>query len=155
MKHFVKAAVVAAAVLAPSVASAQQLGAGAVPFNGTVASTCTITVDPAAGTLGANASFTQLGSTIGGGTSGGASVFSNGAFTLRVANPTLGGDFGTGDTATSSAGLSGATSGTVAGGSQQILAAGTTDVDVDMTANAASVFGPGTYSATVQLTCEQ
>ena len=137
MKNIVKLAAVATMALAPLQTNA---ATGNIPFSGTVADTCVVTVG-SPGTLGANAGFTTLGSQEAGGSAGTATVLTTGtAFSLSADAPSAfdsapaGGGAGvtfasnysaTGDNAIAQ------TSGTVA----TALGAGTSAVSINMSAD--------------------
>lgn len=149
--------VAAVAVLAPVQANAVTAN---IPFNGTVADTCVITVG-GSGTIVPNGSYTQLSSTFGGGAAGTASVLATGGGQdVSVAAP---GSWEPGAPA-SAAGttfavtynLSNATTASnVPGTTVTSLNTGTTDVAVNLTAtHPSATFEAGTYTAVAVLTCE-
>lgn len=148
------------AAVAASFAPVQAFAATAnIPFNGTVTSTCVITVGTP-GTIMPNAGFTVLGSAQPGGAQGTASILATDAtFDASVDAPAAWSSAPGSAPATTFAteyDLSGATSASnVAGATLTPLAAGTTTVGVDLAATASSgTFGAGTYTATAVLRCE-
>jgi hypothetical protein len=156
MKSVVKVAIAAAAVLAPANAFAVT---GNIPFNGTVANTCVITVG-SPGTMTANTAYTVLGSKEAGGAAGTATILATGnAFKASVDAPTA---FTTapasaaGSTFAAEYSLSGANvASNVAGATQTTLANGTTGVSVNLTAtHGTGTFEAGSYVATAVLRCE-
>ncbi len=154
MKMFAKFAAAAAIAIIPVQALADT---GNVQFGATITHSCTID-QVTNGSLGANAGFNVLSSTVGSGTSGSARIVATGnAFNVSVSAPTL--DKPAGDTTTetlvSSYSASGATS-IASTSSQSDLNNGTTNVTVDMSATkaGADVFEAGVYTGEVVLTCE-
>lgn len=162
MKQLLKLAAISAFVLVPVKAHAVTDN---VIFNGTVTHTCTITVNNG-GTLVADGAFQTLGSTVGAGVAGDADIVATGnTFQVSIDTPSA---FDsqppadtTAETFNASFNTSGATStsGSAAGGANSggsTLTAGTTNVDVDLTASkgGSDVFEAGAYQATVVLRCE-
>ncbi|MBK8456991.1 MAG: hypothetical protein IPL47_07690 [Phyllobacteriaceae bacterium] len=148
------------AAVAASFAPVQAFAVTAnIPFNGTVTSTCVITVGTP-GTIMPNAGFTVLGSQQAGGAQGTATILTTDtAFDASVDAPSSWSSAPGGAPTTTFAteyDLSGATSASnVAGATTTALAAGTTSVGVDLTATASSgTYGAGTYTATAVLRCE-
>ncbi len=155
MKSLLKV-VAAVAVLAPVQANAVTAN---IPFNGTVADTCVITVGTS-GTVTPNAGYTQLSSNNAGGAAGTASVLATGGTqNVSAAAPaawTTAPASAAGTTFAATYDLAGATTATgVAGATTTNLNAGTTTVAVDLTAtHPSATFEAGTYAAVVVLTCE-
>ena len=162
MKQLLKTAAVAAFVLVPFQAHAVTDN---VIFNGTVTHTCTIAVN-SGGTMVADGGFQNLGSTIGAGVAGDATISATGnTFQVSIDTPnsfdTQPAADTTGETFTGSFVATGATSasGAAAGGANSggsTLNAGNTDVSVDLVAakSGTDVFEAGAYQATVVLRCE-
>lgn len=157
MKNLIKIGV---AVLAMVPVHQANSASGNIPFNGSVADTCVVTVG-APGTLGANTSFTTLGSQEAGGAAGTATLLTTGSgFSLSADAPTAFDsaptDGGTG--VTFSANYSATGSNTISetnGATPTGLTRGNTNVTINMAADRASgVFPSGTYAATVVLRCE-
>ncbi|EKF20948.1 hypothetical protein [Nitratireductor pacificus] len=133
---------------------------GSVIFNGTVLSTCLITIGTP-GTLAANAGFTALSSDEAGGISGTATILTTGlGYNVSTAAPSAftsapaGGDDSV--TFASSYSASGVTSLLdVVGTLTSPLGLGLTNLNVDLTATkSAGHFPAGVYSAVVTVTCE-
>lgn len=132
---------------------------GDVTFTGIITATCTIAID-APGTIVANPSRTVFSSTVTGGDSGAATVTAtDGSFTLSVSDPAV----FTSAPATGSDNVdfdamvtgTGASSFTIGDGAAGALNQGQTTATVDLTAAKLSgTFAPGSYTATVVLTCE-
>jgi len=157
MNKLVKIGAAAAFALVPFQAHAVT---GAIPFNGTVADTCTITAI-SSGTLDSNTSFNEIGSGHGSGASAGATVTTNGtSFDISADAPVGWGSSPAGSPVTTFSASYSATGAnaiaTTAGGTTTSLAnAGVNSVTIDMNAVAASgVYPSGTYSAVVTLRCE-
>lgn len=130
---------------------------GAIPFNGTVADTCTITaINP--GTLDTNTAFNQIGSGHGSGASGGATITTNAtSFTVGVDAPTAWATSPAGTpttTFTSTYSTTGANVIATTSADTPMINAGVTNVTVDMNASTAGAYPSGTYSAVVTLRCE-
>jgi hypothetical protein len=151
-------------LLTAAILAASATVAGAVSetmtFSGTVDSTCLITIN-SAGIFGTSPDFTVLGTTETNGSAGTATILATGeTFQLTATAPAVftasptGGDAGvtfasfyTATGATSAANVEGATPST--------LAAGTTNLSVDLTATkAGGSFPAGNYAAEVTVTCE-
>lgn len=155
MRSLVKV-MAAVAVLAPV-----QLNAATqnIPFNGTVADTCVITMG-SNGTIVPNAGYTQLSSTFAGGAAGTATILATGGgqnvSATAPASFSAAPGSAAGSTFTATYDLSGATTALgVAGATTTNLNAGSTNVAVDLTAaHPSGTFEAGTYTATVVLTCE-
>ncbi|MCR4267813.1 hypothetical protein [Nitratireductor sp. ZSWI3] len=133
---------------------------GSVIFNGTILSTCLITIGTP-GTLAANADFTELSSEAPGGISGTATILTTGiGYNLSTSAPAAftsapaGGDDAV--VFASSYSASGVTSLLdVVGTVTSPLGLGLTNVDVDLTATKSSGnFPAGSYTAQVTVTCE-
>ena len=160
MKKITKlvAAFSVAAAVAPMQAQAATQG---IPFNGSVSSTCVITLT-GNGVLGASADFSTLASTEAGGAAGTATVVTNNSsFGLSADAPTswdsapaTGGNNVSFAAAYSSAGAT--TASNVAGTTITSLNQGTHTVSIDMSAvkTVGETFESGTYAATVVLRCE-
>ncbi len=158
MKNRMIACGLMAVFLSAHAAHAQAVS-GAVPFSGTVNSSCTVIVG-SNGTLAASTDGTVLGSKNGGGSAGTAQVFTNdGSFGVSVANPTgfdtkPGAFSGVPDFLAEFA-LSTGKSGNGNSPAPVKVPKGQTDVNVDLTATLTNaVFDKGDYKATVVLTCE-
>ena len=147
--------VVAVAVLAPVQAHAVTDN---IPFNGTIADTCAITVN-SSGTITPNATYTQLSSNNPGGAAGTATILATGTgWDVSADAPAA---FSTEPVVTASTfaatyDLSGVTvAATVPGATTTALNSGTTNVAVDLTAtHPTGSYQAGTYAATVVLRCE-
>lgn len=157
MKNLIKAVGVAAVVLVPVQASA---ATGNIPFNGSVANTCIITVN-GSGTLAASTDFTVLGSEEAGGAAGTATLLTTGAgFSLSADAPaSFSTAPATGNTnVTFEANYSATGANTIAqtdGATATSLNRGSTDVNINMSGTKTSgTFEAGTYGATVVLRCE-
>ena len=133
---------------------------GSILFNGTVLSTCVITIGTP-GTLVTNAGYTVLSSQEPGGIAGTATILATGlGFNVSTAAPTAftsapaGGD----DAVVWSSGYSASGVTTlvdVVGSVTSPLGLGLTNLDVDLTAaKSAGNFPAGNYSAVVTVTCE-
>lgn len=155
MKSLIKVAV-AVAVLAPVQANAVT---GNIPFNGTIADTCAITV-LSAGTIVPNAGYTVLSSTFAGGAAGTANIMATGTgWDVSADNPaafSAAPASAAGTTFATTYDLGGATTASgVNGATTTSLNNGQTNVSVDLTATHPSgSFEAGTYTATVVLRCE-
>ncbi|MEX0347310.1 MAG: hypothetical protein AB3N20_20480 [Rhizobiaceae bacterium] len=147
--------VAAVAVLAPVQANAVTDN---IPFNGTIADTCAITVG-SSGTITPNAGYTQLSSNNAGGAPGTAVIMATGTgWEVDTVAPAA---FSTEPVVTASTfavtyDLSGATTASnVPGATQTALTNGSTSVSVDLTAtHPTGSYQAGTYAATVVLRCE-
>ncbi len=147
--------VAAVAVLAPVQAHAVTDN---IPFNGTVADTCAITVN-SSGTITPNATYTQLSSTNAGGAAGTATILAIGTgWDVAADAPS---SFSTEPTPTASTfaasyNLSGVTTAAnVPGATTTALNNGSTNVAVNLTAtHPTGSYTAGTYTATVVLRCE-
>ena len=147
---------VIAAAVQPAVAAT-----GTVPFAGLVTATCVLTVGTS-GVIAPNSDFTILSSTSGAGATPGtiAALSTGTAFkvsaiapTAFTAAPATGGD-NVSFTATY-AGSGASTIGTTPGGTQTLLASGTTNLTINMQAQkSAGNFAAGAYAAEVLVRCE-
>jgi hypothetical protein len=153
------AAASVAALLVPASAFA---ATGNIPFSGSVANTCVITVG-SSGTLGVSTDFATLGSSEAGGALGSANVLATGAgFSLSADAPTAWDSApATGGTNVSFAATYAATGPTTIpttnGGTLTALNRGNHSVSVGMTAQKTvlgETFESGSYDATVVLRCE-
>lgn len=154
MNKFVKIAAAAALAIIPVEALA---ATGNVTFGATITHSCAID-QVVNGSLGANAGFTVLSSTVGSGTSGSARIVATGsAFDVSVGSPTLSKPAGdtSSQTLASSYSASGATTIATTSAAND-LNNGTTNVTVDMSAtkSGSDVFEAGLYTGTVVLTCQ-
>jgi hypothetical protein len=153
------AAVVSAAALPASVAQAATAN---IPFNGSVANTCVITVG-SSGTLAVNGTYDVLGSQQAGGSAGTATLLVTGAgFNLSADAPAA---FSTApatgnDNVTFEANYSASGANTIPqtdGATATALNRGNTSVNVNMSGTKTVVgetFEAGNYAATVVLRCE-
>lgn len=152
-----KLALMGAAAAMALVPFQAQAVTGDIPFNGTVADTCTITAI-GSGTLDSNTAFSEIGSGHGSGASGSAVITTNATtFDVGVDAPTAWGSSPAGTPVTSFTAeysTSGANTIATTSADTSLSAAGVTNVTVDMNASTAGAFPSGTYSAIVVLRCE-
>ena len=154
MRKILFSASVLAVATVPAIAQT-----GEVDFSGTITASCSVVID-APGQIGANAARTLFSTTANGGDAGEATITTtNGTFTLTVSDPTdftstpaPGGDNVSFDaTATGS----GDSTFTIGDGNTAALGRGVTTATIDLTAaKLTGTFAPGSYHATVVLTCE-
>jgi hypothetical protein len=153
------AAASVAALLVPASAFA---ATGNIPFSGSVANTCVITVG-SSGTLGVSADFATLGSSQAGGAAGSANVLATGAgFNLSADAPSAWDSApATGGTNVSFSSTYSATGATTIpstnGATLTALNAGNHSVAIGMAAQKTvlgETFVSGSYDATVVLRCE-
>ncbi|WP_246225868.1 hypothetical protein [Chelativorans xinjiangense] len=159
MRPLVKPLAGAAFLTAIAVQSAGAVN-GTVIFNGSVLSTCLITIGTP-GTLAASADYTMLSSTEAGGSSGTATILTTGAgFEVSTSAPVtfVAAPAGGNDSVTfaSSYSANGVTSLLdVVGSVTSPLGLGLTNLDVDLAATkSAGAFSAGNYTAEVTVTCE-
>lgn len=155
MKRLAVAAVMSAAAI-----HGVHAANGSVLFNGSVLSTCLITIGTP-GTLVASADYQTLSSTEAGGVSGSATILatgmgfqvSTGAPTAFVSSPAGGDDSVTFASSYSASGVTTLTD--VVGSITSPLGIGLTNLSVDLTATkSAGTFPAGNYTAEVTVTCE-
>lgn len=158
MKKLIAAATTIAAVITPIQVNANVN----IPFNGSVASSCIITVG-SSGTLAANTDFTVLSSEETGGAAGTATILATGGgFSIRADAPASfsSGPTSANDNVTFAANYAVTGANTIAktdGGTATVLNRGASNVSINMSGTkngAGESFEAGTYAATVVLRCE-
>jgi len=159
VKNLLKMAGVVALMTVPMHVNA---ATGNIPFNGSVADTCVVTVT-GSGTLAASTDFTVLGSEQAGGAAGTATLLTTGgSFSLSADAPaSFSSAPATGnDNVSFAANYSATGANTIAqtsGSTATALSRGNTNVSINMAATKTvgdETFEAGSYTATVVLRCE-